>query len=238
MKTLGWLIAAPFLLLLAWFGAAFVYETTQSYVHRFRVTIEVDTPSGIKSASGVWESAWGRKAHWIPQTGGAIGNLRRGEAVFVDLGAGRHVIAILGLGPTGSDHGIERLAARAFGRERPLWFVDAPNWQGSAELNPRDIPTLVTFSDLNDPATARVVAPDNFEAVFGPGVRFKRATIEMVSPGVWPLTLFGIGGEPVTRGIEGKLPGLRDPKTWNKRLKQLPFDRNRVSVGSRAFIRE
>ena len=103
MKTFGWIIAAPVLMLLAWFGSAFVYETAQTYVHRFRLTIEVDTPSGLKSGSSVLESAWGLKADWIPQTGGAVGNLRRGEAVFVDLGGGRNVIAILGLGPTGTD---------------------------------------------------------------------------------------------------------------------------------------
>ena len=121
MKTLGWI----FLLLIAvpvvWLGSAFVYETANSSVHRFRLTIEVDTPEGLKRGSGVWQSAWTRKADWIPQTGGALSSLR-GDAVFVELGQGRHVIAILGLGATGSDYGIESLAARAFGRDKPLWF--------------------------------------------------------------------------------------------------------------------
>lgn len=205
VRALGWIIVAPVLLLIAWLGSAFLYETTQTYAHHYRLTIEVDTPDGVRSGSGVWRSAWTRKADWIPQTPGSVASLR-GEAVFVDLGGGRHVIAILGLGPTGTANGIESLAARAFRRDRPLWFVEAPSWEGTAELRVFDIPTLVTFADLADPTTARVVAPEEFPQVFGPGVRFKRATIEMVPAGIWPLTLLGLSGVPVTRGIEEKVP--------------------------------
>lgn len=163
-----------------------------------------------------------------------------GEAVFVDLGGGRQVISIFGFGPKGDGPpAFHQLAQKAFGLP-----VGEDEWKAlagrrdAAELPSRLIPTLVTFGDVNDPTTARVVRPEEFEREFGPGVRFRRATIEMVSPGTWPLTLFGIGGEPVTRGIEGKIPGLPDAKSWNEKLNRLPFDRNRLMVGSRALKRE
>ena len=46
----------------------------------------------------------------------------------------------------------------------------------------------------------------NLAASFGQDVKLKRATIEMVSTGVWPLTLIGLTGESVTKGIEKRLP--------------------------------
>ena len=40
--------------------------------------------------------------------------------------------------------------------------------KGKGNLPSSYVPTFVTFSDLNDPKTARVVRPDQFEQVFGP----------------------------------------------------------------------
>jgi hypothetical protein len=82
--------------------------------------------------------------------------------------------------------------------------------EGSVELRPDLIPTLVSFSDLSDPASARVVPPTDagFAAAFGPGFRLARVTLEMVPAGVWPFNRVGLSGTPVTRGIEGKMPQL------------------------------
>ena len=151
LKAIGWFFLLLIAIPVVWLGSGFAYETWATYVHRFRLTIEVETPDGLKIGSGVMQSAWSRKAGWVPQTGGVISSLR-GDAVFVDLGNGQNVIAILGMGSTGSQDGIARLAASAFGRDKPLWFIDAPHWTGSAELNPAYIPTLVAFANLNDPA--------------------------------------------------------------------------------------
>ncbi len=88
----------------------------------------------------------------------------------------------------------------------------------TVELAPYEIPELVRFRDLNDPTTAEVVDPADMTKSFGPGVRFMRATITFVDPGWWPMSYagaFGVpfarwlgGGEPVTRGIEGRLPAI------------------------------
>ncbi|MDR4487060.1 MAG: hypothetical protein R3B83_05990 [Nitrospirales bacterium] len=58
-------------------------------------------------------------------------------------------------------------------------------------------PLLVTFTDLTDPTTVKVVDPENLAATFGPGVSLKRLTLEITD-------------EPVTEGkIESVLGWLK-----------------------------
>ncbi|HZO48126.1 MAG TPA: hypothetical protein VFB68_19680 [Xanthobacteraceae bacterium] len=182
------------------------------YTSRFRLTVEVETPQGLKSGSSVIETTIRDVKVGLPEMRG-LQYGARGEAVFVDLGRGRHVIALLTFGATGGDQ--DRLnglvyAALAPGR-RSDWR-EVASLRGSGDLPPDSIPTLVTFADINDPKTARVVQPQEFESVFGPGVRFKRAWIETVPAGIWPLSLVGITGEAVTSGLERKLPWLPHPR--------------------------
>ena len=75
----------------------------------------------------------------------------------------------------------------------------------SAPLTCDLVPTLVTFTDLNNPTTARVVRPDEFPAAFGAGVRLRGARIEMTA-------------DPVTSGIEKKLTWLPHPKYLSGRF--------------------
>ena len=201
-KILLGVIALPVL----WLASGFVYETAGSTRHGFRLTVEVDTPEGLKSGSGVIQVSVIPKASWLPQSTGVYFGVH-GEAVMVDLGRGRNVIAILGLGPTGQG-GIENLASLAFDRRDAFWWREAPNWTGRKELPFSAMPTLVTFGNLNDPETAEVVAPEDFERRFGAGVRFRRATIEMMPVGWWPANTLGLSGEPITRGIEKRWPLL------------------------------
>ncbi len=211
-----WLLGFPLFLLVS----AFAYETWNSATHAFRLTVEVATPDGIKSGSSVIHVGYTSKASWIPQSRGASGRAF-GDAVFVDLGQGKNVIALLGFGPNGSEHKLERLASLAFGRDEPFWHLEAPNWVGSFDLNPSLIPTLVTFGDLADPTTARVVDITDaaFADAFGPGYRLERVTLTMVPVGIAPFRWVGLTGTPVTRGIEKKLPwwgqsGRPAAKAW------------------------
>ena len=50
--------------------------------------------------------------------------------------------------------------------------------------------------------------PDDAEAVLGKGYRLQGITAEVVPNGFWPLDFGGVLGEPVTRGIQAKLPWL------------------------------
>ncbi len=66
--------------------------------------------------------------------------------------------------------------------------------------------------------------PGEFEEVFGPGVRFRRATLEIVPTGWWPANALGPSpGVPVIGGvIELRLPWLVGMRT------------NLVSTGGRS----
>src|SRR3982074_763476 len=57
--------------------------------HKYRLTVEVETPQGVKSASGVMAVHHDRR--YSP--GGPAAT--RGDAVFVDLGGGKNLVALL-----------------------------------------------------------------------------------------------------------------------------------------------
>ena len=79
------------------------------------------------------------------------------------------------------------------------------------ELDPKDYPLLVTFTDITDPTTVKQVNPTNLAATFGPGVSLKRITLEITD-------------EPVTEGkIEQVLPCLRSGKACVPLNKDLPY---------------
>lgn len=204
LAFIGLAIVAIVVVFLAWWASQ-----TPTYVHRFRLVIEAEAEGEVRRGASVIEVRTTDYKVGLPHTTGFRSRVR-GEAVFVDLGQGRHVIAILGFGPTGSRDGIAGLAWSAFRRSDPrLQVSDVPDLEGSVDLHGDLIPTLVTFRDIDDPTSARVVLLDQFETVFGPDVHFRGARLEMVPAGIWPLTLFGIGGEPITRGIEERLPWVK-----------------------------
>ena len=57
--------------------------------HKYRLTVEVETPEGVKSASGVMAVHPDRSY----SRGGRTQT--RGDAVFVDLGGGKNLVALL-----------------------------------------------------------------------------------------------------------------------------------------------
>ena len=67
--------------------------------YRYRLTIEVETPQGLRSGSSVIETTIRDTTGAVLSTPEArtISSKVRGEAVFVDLGEGRNVVAILAL---------------------------------------------------------------------------------------------------------------------------------------------
>ena len=141
------------------------------------------------------------KSGMLPETDGVLNSVR-GEAVFLDLGEGRNLVALLARGPNaeGADP-LHDWAPPALGRMREGWYRDAPRWTGVARLRGDLAPALATFADLSDPGSARLVRPTEFGAVFGPGYSFVGALLEMADAGVWPLNVLGFSGDPVTREL-------------------------------------
>jgi hypothetical protein len=177
--------------------------------HKYRLTIEVETPEGRKSASGVLA------VH--PDRGYSRGGHTRtvGDAVFVDLGGGKNMVALLAHLDDGKLDldGINYLALRAYtaaGGKR-VSFNEMNRLTGAVAVKAPLIPVLLSFADPANPGTARVVLPDNVQAVLSKGYRLGEITTEVVPNGLWPLDFGGALGEPVTRGIAAKLPWLNGP---------------------------
>jgi hypothetical protein len=78
------------------------------------------------------------------------------------------------------------------------------------EVQGDSIPTLITFKDPDNPKSALVIGPHSLDGVFGAGFRLQNVTLEFVAPARWPLGIFGMSGEPLTRKIESALPKIMD----------------------------
>jgi hypothetical protein len=175
--------------------------------HKYRLAVEVETPEGVKSASGVLSVHPDRGYSRHGST------LTKGDAVWVDLGGAKNLVALLA---HVDDKGLELdgtnfVALRAFNAAgRKTTFNELNRISGSAPVTGTLVPVLAAFSDISDPATMRVVKPDDLEATYGKGFGLRGVTVEAVSNGIWPLDFGGALGEPVTRGIEAKLPW------WNR----------------------
>ena len=138
--------------------------------HKYRLTVEVDTPEGTKSASGVLSVHPDRGYSRRGQT------VTKGDAVFVDLGGGKNLVALLAhVDKTVDLDGISYVALRAYkAAGRNPSFNDMSRMSGVVAVTGALIPVLVTFADPSDPATAREAAPDDLEAALGKGYRLQR----------------------------------------------------------------
>jgi len=226
MKT-GAIFAAMIAALWTWIALGY-----PAYAHRFRLTVEVDTPDGLRSRSSVVEVER-RDYGWVPVSSPGRGRVFRvrGEGVFLDLGGGRNVVVVLAHGDNAED--VDRINSfwvEAYGNQRyaeDVWS-SRKELRGVMELRPPLIPTLVTFADPLDPATVRVVLPGEIEQVFGLGFRFQRATLEMVAARV-----------PVTNGIiEQRLPWLVGLRTTLAGTRTVFTNDIRERLGPRSFRRQ
>jgi hypothetical protein len=174
--------------------------------HKYRLTVEVETPDGRKTASGVMavhpDRSYSRGGH----------TKTVGDAVYVDLGAGKNLVALLAhIDKNLELDGMNYVALRAYTAAadgKRVSFNEMNRQTGMVPVTGELIPVLVTFADPANPGSARSVPPDEAEAILGKGYRLHGITAEVVPNGFWPLDFGGALGEPVTRGIQAKLPWL------------------------------
>ncbi len=239
----------------------------QSWSSRFRVTVEVDTPTGVKRGSSVIELRTTRTSGFLMLSAmrGAITRLR-GEAVFVDLGPSKdgkrqHLIALMTLGKNGKDQNFHRLFGRAFFTVNP--HTGTMGYTGIAArledlpvgkkvtLKPPNMPTFVTFKDAQDHNSVVVIETDpasvsenDILSNFGDGFRLKAVTIERVSSGLGISGVFRFGGEPISNTIHEKLPWLnRRPVPWIVRrsagnyVDARPRNKDKYQIQTNHFVR-
>lgn len=150
-----------------------------------KLTVEVETPQGIRSGSTVTHVSWQEK--------NSVGNYPssyNGEATVVEVAPGKYLFALIG-------EGTRYIALRTFAAESgtsvtPKGFAAVSKVRGTRKVPRDNYPLLVTFADIADPKTVQKVDPDNLAASFGPGVSLKRITLEITD-------------EKVTGGVIGKI---------------------------------
>lgn len=167
------------------FGLAGCWRRT--YKWNQKVTVVVDTPEGERSGSAVSEIAVivGR----LPMSGNILDGWGRGESTVVDLPDGKLLLATL-IGASWEGNAstiVERIFAKNIFYDGKMSEEDFLNVKfsklskirGKVQLSGRTLPLLVTFADMSDPNTLRVVKPDNLAAAFGPGYALKSVMLEL-----------------------------------------------------------
>lgn len=165
---------------------------------RYRLTLEVETPEGLKTGSSVIEVQVKDGPSFNPE--GARMVFVRGEAVAVNLGA-RGVLFALLSSERSTDHA-QYIVYETFpwpggpgGQITKVGRAFYQSLQAKAELPTDRLPMLVRFKNINDPKTVERVDPGNLATSFGEGVKLIKTIIEMTK-------------DPVTTGIEKYLSWL------------------------------
>jgi hypothetical protein len=198
---------------------------------RYKMTVEVETPQGLKTGFAVREIR-----HSTPANLPSIGESRpqwtvRGEAVAVDLPEAQTMFALL----TGADGEVD-----FGGRDIDFMFKELgpASPDGVIELWPHipvtkrpiiahPLPLLVRFGDVRDPKSVAKVDPDHLDASFGSGVTLRRITLQLTDD---PMTsgiekrLATMGIEPPDHGLD-RATGVTFSPTLAQQLSYLDFRR-------------
>ncbi|MEO1638741.1 MAG: hypothetical protein AAFU41_05780 [Pseudomonadota bacterium] len=152
---------------------------------RQKLTVVVDTPDGKVSGSAVVQvnaTYWGQ----LPPTGTEVEYDIRGEATVVEVAPGRYLFVLLG----GSAERFKAYSGDRFrGMKRQEWLREIPRQTEPVTIPLENAPMMVTFLDINDPASVREVDPENIAEVFGAGFNIERMTLEVTDDPVTAGTL-------------------------------------------------
>lgn len=168
------------------------------YKFRFRTTVEVDTPQGLRSGSGVMEISAAMATFKLPDSH-AVDFRFKAETVAIDLPGGVLFMLVSGL-PSARPFGALAIDTIAGGHPREQRLVDFVGELGrkeslgrSAAMATEDYPGFVHFRDIRNARTIDFVDPTDLSKTFGLGVKMRRILLTVVD-------------EPITRGTTKRLP--------------------------------
>ena len=204
-------------------GALVLAGCQDRYEWHQKVTVTVQTPDGLVSASSVQRviARFGQ----MPLQTNEVNHTQRGEAVTVDLGNGRYLFALFGNPESVWGVFADELP---LDRENCLQTVSDParRPQGARRVPREWYPRLVTFADIDRPETVRRVDPNRLSAHFGPGYRLVSITMEITD-------------EPVTEGrVESVLGWLESDAALDAAWQPLDDDAKTAILGLRQPIRK
>ena len=182
------------------------------YVYRFKLTVEIDTPDGVRSGYSVYEVTAQKHAKLLPEARARSRDVR-GEAVAVDLPGGKTVFALL---KTINGSGDDNLAYLSMATLDPAYqndwiesaqrIISGVGTVSPAEVATENYPMLVMFKDINNPTSIERIEP----AAIG----IRRIVVEVTVA-------------PLTTGINSRLPWLleknRKKFDTNNKPKDIPI---------------
>lgn len=197
MKLMIVIFVIAFVVLPAWIYFYFLGGIV--YTYRFKLTVELNTPGGLKTASGVFE-VYEFQDYGMPGWNTHYG-IREGEAIYVETGA-KPLILIMATGGKElegdyfpelgqiafsdldkNDWKTARELSRMVGAQAIVRSCfDIPGTPGHRYRERRNdcYPTFVSIDSVVDPKTIKVFAADEIEENLGRGVKLARITISIV----------------------------------------------------------
>lgn len=187
---------------------------------RYKMTVEVETPEGVKTGSAVREISMVSRPMLLGESNDTHVKLEKGEAVVVDLGQRGVLFVLMSIGGGGGQ--AVWAPFNAFPSPCPegavsrcgVKYYSSLKSADKAVLKPQYYPGVVRFKDINKPLTVErviemVQCTDNeigissnhciktsrFEEFFGEGVRLKSIQVEITE-------------DEITQKIETFLPWL------------------------------
>ncbi len=151
-----------------------------------KITVVVETPAGDMSGSSVISVIATGGGKRVAADGPNSSSKVTGEATVVDLGGGKILFALLKSNGNGFSGNAQHIAEFAFCTSQQMspgeacfaHLRDLP--LGTAtQLKPDNYPMLVTFTDINDPNSVKLVDPENLAATFGEGYALKSISVEI-----------------------------------------------------------
>ncbi|MEL7188288.1 MAG: hypothetical protein AAGK17_01945 [Pseudomonadota bacterium] len=176
-----WFLGIP----LALIAAAFLYWQLKypTYSYRYKLTVEIDTPEGVRSGYAVREVTW-RDGPRITMEAPAGTMKERGEAVAVDLPNGQTLFALL----YSKNQGVTARLAFGTSRLKPPYDRGAVDVIIPKRKNPvwgqNGYPRLVTFRDLEDPQSVERLDPSSLSELLGEGYELRRVTAELTDEAI------------------------------------------------------
>jgi hypothetical protein len=178
--------------------------------YRYRLTVAIDTPEGVRTGSSVIEVRTSLGVSAADPAGSQLFGKVTGQAVAVDLPDHKTLFALLTQPERPAGTGAEDYAFAALmppTKNYAQALAEIRTKRNAAELPPDAYPILVWFRDINDPGSVEKVTPDDLAATFGPGYAVHNITAQITD-------------DPVTKGIENRLAVFKD----SSRLALVPYN--------------
>ncbi|WP_395331957.1 hypothetical protein WBP06_03685 [Novosphingobium sp. BL-8H] len=184
--------------------------------YRYRMTIEVETLEGLRTGAAVREITYQEALKLADSSGAHV--TQQGEAVAVDLPGGRTMFALLESDPYITMQTAFGADSRAIldSAQADMRLAVVKPYPPTIGTDPRapsnyyhGYPQLVTFEDIKNPSTVKMVDPGHLEKTFGRGVKLRRITVRMTK-------------EAITQEIVKRLPWLEDYQIRQVNLNNTP----------------